>query len=487
MWGRRWRTFRPVSRHWGSRSVASEVTNRVFGDTTHLAVRAFQEREHLPVTGDVDALMAGRLNQLLEEPVPAGRRVSGRVQHADGSFLQGLAVRAFHRRIGGEVVLGQGRTSERGEYLIPYEFPPDVTAVDLFVRAFDETETVVAVSPLVLSAGQQAALNLTVSEDRLRGSSEFAKATAALESRLAAVPLEVVDANDVAHLVRRTGVSRVVVTAWIAALLLARRWGLDHESIYALVRAEDTASLPRLLRRPAGRLTRAVSRAAERNVVSKAIGERAPAIVGRLRQLAIQLSASPETPGSLGRVLATSTRASVEQQRELIARYARHQGTARELWTALGTDSAFGAEVVADLQLTVQLGALTANHPPLVKALRGRGLGRAADSAVLTRDDWRQLLLAEVDGQGVGTPSNIKGETDVERRENYLDLLMERSTLAFPTAHVARALRTLPDGQASGALAFSPPTAISACSTTTCCVHWGLLPSHSIRAGTSPQ
>jgi hypothetical protein len=79
---------------------------------------------------------------------------------------------------------------------------------------------------------------------------------------------------------------------------------------------------------------------------------------------------------------------------------------------------------------------------------------RASQTATLSTEGWRQLLQTPVDGQMVGTPANIKGTTQAERQDNYITLLKERSARAFPTAHVAKTLKTLPTWQSSSAVAF---------------------------------
>ena len=174
----------------------------------------------------------------------------------------------------------------------------------------------------------------------------------------------------------------------------------------------------------------------------------------RLRQLAVELSRSSETPGSLGKLLATATKASPAQQAGFIERYANHEGPVQEVWRALRKDPGFGDAVVDDLQLSLQLGTLAANHQPLVQALRASGVQHASQTATLGTEGWQRLVQTEIDGKPVGTPSNIKGATDGERQANYITLLKERSARAFPTAHVAKTLKTLPTWQSSTAVAF---------------------------------
>jgi hypothetical protein len=447
-----------------------EVAARRYGRTTRAAVEAFQVSKGLAPSGLVDAETAGALNAAVEghqtvvgqagsdvpiDPFPPAQRVSGTIVHADGTPLSGLVVQAFHRRVGGELPLGvEVASDDRGGFSITYQLPAGTSKVDLFVRAFDAKQNTVAVSPILIAAPAQAVLDLSVEVPQLRGPSAFARAGELLGLQLAGTTLEALDADDVALLVRNTGLARENVTAWIAAKRLAANTGVEHEPLYGLVRNENTAALPRLLRRPAARLRRSLEAAAATNLISREAGQRAPATVQRLKELAVELSASAQTPGSLGALLSTCSVAKPAQQAAFVARYAAHEGTVQALWAALRTDPLFGDAAVDDLQLALRLGTVAANHPPLVAALRASGVTRASQVAALDAAAWQKLLDTPVDGKPVGTPANIRGKTPEERAQRYVALLQERSARAFPAARVLGKLTTLPDWREATATAF---------------------------------
>jgi hypothetical protein len=457
---------------------AREAAARRYGRTTRSAVSQFQKSKGLAESGLVDAPTAGALNAaiglqagalvppaVVPTPVPAppqppdvnpvARRVSGTVAHSDGTPLPGLVIQAFHRRVGGELPLGvEAASNDQGGYSIAYQLPAGTSKVDLFVRAFDAKNNTVAVSQILIAAPAQAVLDLTVDAPQLRGPSAFARAGELLAPQLAGATLDTLDADDVALLVRNTGLARENVTAWIAAKRLATTTGVEHESLYGLVRNENTAALPRLLRRSAMRLQRSLETAASMNLISRAAGQRAPATVKRLKELAVELSASAQTPGSLGALLATCSVAKPAQQASFIARHAAHDGPVRSLWSALRTDPLFGDAVVDDLQLALRLGTIAANHPPLVVALRASGVTRASQVAALDSAAWQKLLDTPVNGKPVGTPANIRGKTANERAQRYVALLRERSARAFPAARVAGTLKSMPTWREATATAF---------------------------------
>ena len=61
-------------------------------------------------------------------------RVKGVVKYSNGTPAAGLAVKAFHKKMRGEIVLGSTRINNQGFYTIPFYFDADVALV---IRVFD--------------------------------------------------------------------------------------------------------------------------------------------------------------------------------------------------------------------------------------------------------------------------------------------------------------------------------------------------------------
>jgi len=61
-------------------------------------------------------------------------RVKGVVKYSNGTPAAGLAVKAFHKKMGGEITLGSTRINNQGFYTIPFYFDADVALV---IRIFD--------------------------------------------------------------------------------------------------------------------------------------------------------------------------------------------------------------------------------------------------------------------------------------------------------------------------------------------------------------
>jgi hypothetical protein len=93
------------------------------------------------------------------------------VLHADGTAAASIRVQLVRRRLRSASQLGDARTNASGHYTIRYTAPKDGGAVDLVLRALDERDAVLAESPVLFAAPQDATINLALGGD-YRGASE---------------------------------------------------------------------------------------------------------------------------------------------------------------------------------------------------------------------------------------------------------------------------------------------------------------------------
>ncbi|MBI4538056.1 MAG: hypothetical protein HY704_00930 [Gemmatimonadetes bacterium] len=381
-----------------------------------------------------------------------GFTVSGTVLHTDGTAVVGVTVHAYHLALGSERALGSATTGAGGTYRIVYGFAAG--APDLFVRALDGEGEELAVSTVRYAASEEETIDLAVEDERYRGASEFAQVDEALSPHLEDVDLSGLDTEDVALLVEKTGVEREHVGKYVAAARLAERTGLSHEAIYGLLRVGSPASPGSLLAQSRSRVKGALVAAAEDNVVSRSVGEGAETLADELRKQAASASASAETTRSIGRLL---DGAGVDARRRegFVSRYLAHDGSTAEFWSSLREDQAFGEAAVERIQLALQLGVLSVNHAPLVKAAQQRHAPKSARDLVrLNRDDWLELIGGQVDGEAVGVPDGVLGDSDDERWLNYAELLVRQFEAAFPTTAVTEAIRRRADPAQKDVLRF---------------------------------
>lgn len=157
----------------------------------------------------------------------------------------------------------------------------------------------------------------------------------------------------------------------------------------------------------------------------------------------MQIGAETVKKGTLKSIFSTCDLAS-EQVSRAVDQYDERVGLSHAFWNRVEGDPSVGTEVVTELQLTLKLGELTMGHLPLLRELqRLRQEGLITHPEDLLDQDWMSLITARVEGQIIGTPPGIPGETEDERVNNYAEALRLRVPRLFPSAVIARRVRTL--------------------------------------------
>jgi GH18 family chitinase len=112
-----------------------------------------------------------------------------------------------------------------------------------------------------------------------------------------------------------------------------------------------------------------------------------------------------------------------------ISRYAASKGPIGDFWQVLSNDATFKA-AVPELQLSLQLGSLTLDNPPMVAALRANAakLASPRDLAGLTAANLQDLITKNQ----VPVPASVAGATPQEKVANYAQAMAQSLARAFP-------------------------------------------------------
>src|SRR5258708_30093367 len=98
-------------------TVAAAEQQRAFlGPGTREAVVRFQQEQHLPATGVVDAATAKVINQAVDALKGETFFVSGRVRSPDRAGIGGLKVKIIDKNLGEDIPLGEAGTDQNGHY-----------------------------------------------------------------------------------------------------------------------------------------------------------------------------------------------------------------------------------------------------------------------------------------------------------------------------------------------------------------------------------
>src|SRR2546423_7596111 len=375
--------------------------------------------------------------------------VQGKVQRADGSPVQGVSVRAFDQDLRHEQLLGQVITDAGGNYHIPYSISQFNRAekenADHVVKAFAADGSLLAASPVVFNGGPVETINLLVGGTVLLGPAEYTRIAADVEPLLDGVAAADLTETDLEFLSGETDWSKEFLGFYAAAAGLSRQTKLPTEVFYGFAREKLPTTLNLLLAQSADTQRRALEAAISENIIPASVGPTIDSVLDSLKKLVVQqVLAEPSESGrtSLGALIGTSL-ANLAQQTEIVTRYVNHTGAIEEFWDGLRKDPVYAAKV-DDLQFTLQLGALTANHLPLVKVLQQmrtkKEFQNLRDFVRLEAEDWKGMLTGRNGTPRTGFPPDVPGADDAEKATNYATILTRMMRDAFPTAAVAYAV-----------------------------------------------
>jgi len=370
--------------------------------------------------------------------------VKGEVRQANGEIYAGAAVRAYNKNLRSEDLLGETTTDTAGHYEIRYSAEQfrhsNEKEADLIVRVFDDAGNVLVASPVFFDAPPEQTIDLMVGGGTYRGPSEYEQFVVAIMPLLDGVQPADLNDDDVSFLAGETKLSGTYIAYFARANNLAQGTNVPPEAFYGFFREGLPAELPSLLAQKPESLRRALEQALADNIVPLKLSTQLDDILKQLQQLvAAQAFNPPDQTGgaSLGSLLSV-TLAEKALQEKFLTLYVQHQGPIENFWQSLAQELEFQGNTVPQLQLTIQVGAITRNHVPLVQALQQNGTVQTVkDLAKLDESDWRALLNTQVNGQVVGFPVDAPGNSDDEKAANYAHTLARTVEEIIPSAVVA--------------------------------------------------
>ncbi len=433
-----------------------------FGATTRRAVLRFQEQHlaelDLPKpTGIVDEATALLINAEVNARQSDSFVVKGVVRYEDGKpFAAGLVV-AFDKDMREEEQLGKVNTDSVGRYEITYTAAQfqraEKKSADLRVCAYADDGSELASSAIMFNAQPVETVDLVITGGVDRRLSEYERYVADLTPAMQDIPFADFTDDDITFLNGETEIPAAHIAYLATGHRLLRDTELPAEIFYGGFRAGLPADLPAWLIRSSRAIRDALERAIRDNTIPSRFREQLDAIIESLQKFIGKYILRPTDENArftLGDLLDASllTR---DQQEKFLRLYIDREGSIEDFWKSIRENPAFQKDgQVDDLQFTLQLGLITQNNAPLVRALKA---GKQQDQTPTSlRDLARNLdptalaVLVDdlVDGENDGIPPRVPGETREERRENYVNGIIETLRAAFATTFVERGVARQP-------------------------------------------
>ncbi|MFC9590861.1 neuraminidase-like domain-containing protein [Streptomyces sp. NPDC056944] len=406
---------------------------------------------------------------------PRSVTVQGRVLREDGTPVGGAVVLVSARRLRSVEPVGETRTGDSGAYQLDFRLPD--SAAELVVAAHLDGLTARAVRSFA-EAGEAVDLRLPGC-----GPSRYQTLLSAVAAHLDGVGLaevgEDADGHELAYLSRATGHSAQDIGHAAQAARHERNTGLPAERYFGFFTRGLPADLAALAQCGVPEASAALAAAAEEGAISSPDGAAEFMTALRLRELqaaeaadrAPDGAAPSATDGLVPSPLARIFTAAVSDAEVRARLYTAHLDR-----TGAPADLAGRLDGHAErLDLALELGRLTGDNPPLVKALLARfDTGEFTHRRDLVRLEgrWAELIAAtggvpetrpeptadtspgsrmspgSSGGRGMGSvrPSDPVRE--------YADRIRDRVASAHPTAHLAFRLAGRPEHAGAPATRF---------------------------------
>ena len=417
---------------------------KIFREDELIPGAKFEIQVQLPtgkiMKGPADAVFwkvaSGTTNVTIKLQIPAGSqlfKVLGRVLKPDGRPVVGATVKAFDLSLRDETPLGEALTNEAGRYEITYKAELFLKAnkkqPDLDVRAYNQQGDKVAwfLEPPLYNAKQAVTVNLIVGGEAYKRPSEYQQLMDTISPLLQDLELSKLTDKDVNFLGSKTRISSEQIVHIVLASRYAQKTELPPELFYRLFRQNLPTSLPALLAQSADIVRQAMEEAVNANIVTATVTFEQ--VWERFQELAVDHAFEPLDPvaegkATLGELLDT-VKISVDQQREFLGLYVRHEGSIQAFWQGLEETSL--QPHVSNLQFALQLGVLTQNNIPLVQDLKDSSDSLKA-LASLNLEEWEDKAAK------YGIPPDVPGKDQEAKVRNYAHTVLRMVEDAFPTA-----------------------------------------------------
>ncbi|MCX4985886.1 neuraminidase-like domain-containing protein [Streptomyces sp. NBC_00572] len=418
---------------------------------------------------------------------PRSVTVQGRVLREDGTPVVGAEVLVSARRLRSTEPVGETRTGDEGAYRLECELPD--TAAELVIAATTDGRTTRTTRTVraFAAAGETVDLRLPGS-----GPSRYEALLSAVGAHLDGVGLaevgEEADGHELAYLSRATGHSAQEIGHAAQAARHERSTGLSAERYFGLLARGLPADLAALAQRSVVEASAALAAAAAEGVISSADGAAEFLTALRVRELQAAEAADRVTPDGVTRSAPDGVVPSPLAR--IFAVAVPEPDVRARLYTAhldrTGMSASLAGEVdghAERLELALELGRLTGDNAPLVKALLARfDTGEFTHRRDLVRLDgrWAELVTeaggvpesspgpgpgpgagprpgpgsAPETGPGSAPETGPRSVRTPDTVREYADGIRTRVAEAYPTAHLAFRLAGHPEHAEAPATRF---------------------------------
>jgi len=362
-----------------------------------------------------------------------------------GVAAKGVKVIAVDKSLGKDVVLGETITDSSGNYTILYEKEviQGKQKADIEIKIVDpeEESKTYGTSSVHFDADKDEEINLVLQTKSIEKRSEYLRITSDLQPKIRESSFkdlqENKDRQDISYLANKTGWDARLVAMVSLADKYSAESGIPEEFYFALFRAGIPTDADGMYRTNSETVKKIWERAIEENIIEASLK---PTIKQNLAEFKENSSthllehAKHVGVSSLKELLSISL-PDKSKQLEFVELYLNHVGDMSSFWANART--MIGVNTAEKLQLDGKLGYLTVNNANLISRLRSDDRVQKSPvdlikNGLYTTEAWDTVLSNDIP-----VPKDMPGETDKEKKSNYINYMVFMLKISYPTSVVA--------------------------------------------------
>ncbi len=385
-------------------------------------------------------------------PVGGAVTVKGFVYHLNASPVQGITVAALERSLRKDNLIGKTETDGRGCYeftFTPQQFKLNPDSPVLQLEVLDRQGKVITTSEMLLDLKEINKVHFIIDSPDYKGLSRFQKALQSISPHVGDVQYTELAENgrqqDISYLSRRSGKTLREVDRFVKAKQFSEQTKIPAEAFYSLLKKNLPADLNVLLCQKQGVIAAALDQAAKNNLIDTAVAEKKDEILeqfGRARVDWMLSAKRGQAEASLGDILSLAT-SDAKLHRKLLLSYISFEGEPKDFWNNFKKELG-NKDLVAKIQLTLQLAWLTGNQTAIMKSLLSEENQTFRDLRPYAKydlQDWQQRINEVSQSEKrLCVPPAIEGKDDQEKIRNYASAMARIVRDTVPTAVFAARL-----------------------------------------------
>ena len=308
--------------------------------------------------------------------------ISGIIRTDMGIGVPEVEVQGFDKKVGKLVLLGETITNDAGFYQIDYSNVASESlkdqSLDIIVKCHRDEWRQYYESDLLINAGTDAHINVTVPASRYRGLSEFDQLEKVISDSVQPEEVPNLEPDDISYLVAKLKLDAAKFNRYIHAWQLetdAREYVAAHEIpvavFYGIIGDDALPTLSSLVSQNEQNLNSTLRKATTTNIIAAELEDQIKNFVTSLEDLAVEIAdREPDDPDvfSIKGLIKSLEDLPTEESRKLIHTYARRARGSDDYVTQIRKDDEL-KEYAEPVQALFSLAELTHNNLPLIRQL----------------------------------------------------------------------------------------------------------------------